>query len=518
MAHDLTDGQFSAAKGDWPKALAVLFVTLLSILVIYRDTALSMVEIWARSETFTHGFLVPPISLWLIWRIRKDLAQVLPRPNAWFLFVPVGAGFFWLLAELAAVGVVAQFALVTMLVFSVPAVLGLPVARRILFPLAFLYFAVPFGEFAMPFFMDWTAKITVIGLRMSGIPVYREGLQFVIPSGNWSVVEACSGIRYLIASVTVGTLFAYLTYTSLKRRLLFVAVSFVVPIIANWVRAYLIVMLGHLSGNKLAAGVDHLIYGWVFFGIVIMAMFWVGARWREDEQHAATGDDAFSLSSQGESRTVQVLFSGIAFLLATLIWPVAEWRIGSNLPPQVTRIEPLTPIAGWRVSEQAFADWTPHFENPSAFLQSSYESQGQQVGLHIAYYRNQDHDRKMVSSNNVLVVSKDQQWNRVAGGDHQAMWSTDPVTVRKAELASAKSQRLVVWQLYWINGHLTASDVKAKAYTALMRLLGQGDDSAVLFFFAPKESAKGGEKAIEDFVKAAAPAVTDALHRTRENR
>lgn len=95
----------------------------------------------------------------------------------------------------------------------------------------------------MPFFMEWTAKITVICLRMSGIPVYQEGLQFVIPSGNWSVVEACSGIRYLIASVTVGTLFAYLNYRSLKRRLLFVVVSFLVPIIANWARAYIIVML-----------------------------------------------------------------------------------------------------------------------------------------------------------------------------------------------------------------------------------------------------------------------------------
>lgn len=518
MTHTLPSNGSGAAKGDWGKALAVLFLTLLSILFLYRDTALSMVEIWSRSETFTHGFLVPPISLWLIWRIRKELAQVPPRPNAWFLLVPVGAGFFWLLAELAAVGVVAQFALVTMLVFSVPAVLGLTVARRILFPLAFLYFAVPFGEFAMPFFMDWTAKITVIGLRMSGIPVYQEGLKFVIPSGNWSVVEACSGIRYLIASVTVGTLFAYLNYTSLKRRLLFVAVSFVVPIIANWVRAYLIVMLGHLSGNKLAAGVDHLIYGWVFFGIVIMAMFWVGARWREDELPAGTGDEALSVNSQGESRALSVLFSGIAFLLATLAWPVAEWRIGSNLPPQVTRIEPLAPIGRWVNSEQVLADWTPHFENPSAFLQSSYESEGRQVGLHIAYYRNQDHDRKMVSSNNVLVVSKDPLWNRVAGGSRQAMWNAETVTVRTAELASVISQRLVVWQLYWINGHLTASDVEAKAYTALMRLLGQGDDSAVLFFFAQKESAAGSDKAIEDFVQVAAPVVMDALHRTRENR
>ena len=55
----------------------------------------------------------------------------------------------------------------------------------------------PFGEFALPQMMEWTANFTVLALRLSGIPVFREGLQFVIPSGNWSVVEACSGVRYL---------------------------------------------------------------------------------------------------------------------------------------------------------------------------------------------------------------------------------------------------------------------------------------------------------------------------------
>ncbi len=209
----------------WRMALPALFVVLLAIVVLFRATAASMVSIWIESETFTHAFLVPPISLWLIWRIRKDLAAMVPAPCPWVLLGLLLAGFAWLLGELATVGVVSQFALMTMIVLAVPAVLGFSVARRMAFPLAFLYFAVPFGEFMLPKFMEWTANFTVFGLRLSGIPVYREGLHFVIPSGNWSVVEACSGVRYLIASLTVGTLFAYLNYRSLKRRLIFVGVS-----------------------------------------------------------------------------------------------------------------------------------------------------------------------------------------------------------------------------------------------------------------------------------------------------
>ena len=96
-------------------------------------------------------------------------------------------------------------------------------------------------------------------------------------------------MRYLIASFTVGALFAYLNYRSLKRRLIFIAVAIAVPIVANWLRAFLIVMLGHPSGNKLAAGADHLLYGWVFSGLVIMLMCLIGARWSEHPDDETVG-------------------------------------------------------------------------------------------------------------------------------------------------------------------------------------------------------------------------------------
>ena len=160
-------------------------------------------------------------------------------------------------------------------------VVGLAMARVVAFPLAFLLFAVPAGEFLLPTLIDWTADFTVAALRLSGVPVYREANHFIIPSGAWSVVEACSGLRYLIASVMIGVIYGVVSYRSPWRRAAFIAASIVVPIIANWLRAYLIVMLGHLSDNRLAVGVDHLIYGWLFFGVVMGLLFWIGSFWSE---------------------------------------------------------------------------------------------------------------------------------------------------------------------------------------------------------------------------------------------
>lgn len=498
----------------WRVALPAVVLALVIILLLFHETALGMVSIWARSDTYAHGFIVPPITLWLIWRLRSDLAVMAPGHSFMAAILSAGVGFSWLLGELAVVNVVPQFALISMLVLAVPAVLGWAIARRIAFPLLFLFFAVPFGDFTMPKLMEWTAHFTILGLRLSGVPVHSEGLFFVIPTGSWSVVEACSGVRYLIASVTVGSLFAYLTYRSWKRRLTFVVVSFVVPVVANWFRAYMIVMIGHLSGNKLAVGVDHLIYGWVFFGIVILAMFWIGGRWREDELPvAAPAAPAAALPATSRS-----LVAAMAVVLVGGIWPFAQYRIEHHLAPPLEQIAPLGPIAGWQPTALGVDEWRPRFENYAASRQVTFENSGRVAGVFLAYYRNQDQQHKLVSSTNVLVTSDDRSWLRVDSGVREIVFDQQPIKVRNAELRGADGTRMVVWQSYWVDGRWTSSDALAKVYTALSRLTGKGDDSAVVILYAPSDKASAGEAALEDFVRSAGPVIDSALRQTMEYR
>jgi exosortase A len=456
--------------------------------------------------------------LWLVWRQRQTIAQKAPKPGllAWPLVA--GAAFAWLLGDLATVNALMQWAFVSLIVLLVPAVLGWAVARSIAFPLVFLFFAVPFGEFAMPQLMEWTADFTVLALRLTGIPVFREGLQFVIPSGNWSVVEACSGVRYLIASLTVGTLFAYLNYQSTSRRVLFIAVSLLVPILANWMRAYLIVLLGHLSGNKLAAGVDHLIYGWLFFGVVIMLMFIVGSRWSEPEPEP---DQSAALPSRG-GQTVSLALTSVTAtaMVALLAMPMVVHNAinRSNHALSTPKLVALASLgAGWSSVAQPLASWQPAFQNPSAQFQTTYTRGEQVVGLYLGYYNRQSDSRKLVSSENVLVKSNDPQWAQVSRGTQSLELDGKPVVVRTAELRDAplvsqvKEDRLVVWQIYWVNGMLTVSDVLAKAYAAGYSLIGRGDDSAVILVYAPKGEAGQGEKAITDFMQTNMPQISKLL-------
>ncbi len=501
----------------WKLALTLALLLLALTVGAYWDTASAIVLTWMRSETFTHGFLVPPISAWLIWRQRESLATLVPAPNFWAILALAGVALAWLLGDLAAVNALAQLSFVAMLVLLVPALFGLAVTRAIIFPLGFLFFAVPIGEFAMPQLMEWTADFTVQALRLSGIPVYREGLQFVIPSGNWSVVEACSGMRYLIASVTVGTLFAYLNYQSTQRRVLFVIVSFLVPVLANWLRAYIIVMLGHLSGNKLATGVDHLVYGWLFFGIVIMLMFMVGARWSEPPQ-ARPAVSGASFNALGTSSTGRLWANAVFFAALVGLPHLALWKMESGQSRVAGQlVAPSALGADWQRLAAADLNFKPSFQNPSSETNAIYTSQGKQVGLYLAHYHQQDYSRKLVSSANTLVGGKDPVWAVVGSAKHTLDLGGKQALLRTTDLRGLASggqsndTRLEVWQIYWINGTLTANDYLAKVYSAVYRLLGRGDNSAVIVVYAVKREPGAMQAALRDFLAANYPQINAIL-------
>lgn len=503
---------------QWRAPLLAVALVWAWLLFLFRDTGAGMVSIWMRSETFTHGFFVPPLALWLIWRQRARLWALTPRPMPWVLVLLAAACVLWLLAEVVTANAPAQLALVALLVLTVPALLGWQVMRTILFPLGFLFFAVPIGEFLMEPLMEGTASFAVLALRASGIPVYREGLQFVIPSGNWSVVEACSGVRYLIASLTVGTLYAHLSYRTATRRWLFVGVSILVPIVANWLRAYLIVLLGHLSSNKLGAGVDHLIYGWVFFGFVIMLMFMIGSRWADADPPAAPAAATLTAGWLAPSQALVGMAVAVGVLVGLPQW--ASARLAPDIHASAPVLEAPAQLApSWTRAAQPPTDWVPGFQNPSSQLQAGYADGAQQVGLYIGYYRNQHAERKLVSSTNTLTPDPKGGWVRVGSGARAQELGDPPLVVRVSELRDspipgrAGGQRLQVWQWYWVGGWWTSSDRTAKLYGAAQRLLGHGDESAVVMVYALDE--EGAQARLQHFVRTNLQAIEHVLVRAK---
>jgi exosortase A len=349
----------------WKLCLSVLSLSLAALFLVYFDTFRSMASIWSRSDTYVHGYFVLPISLYLIWTLRAEVRGLTPRADARALVPIAVAGVGWLAARLGGVLVAEQYFAVASIPLLVWAVVGSSVAGRLLFPLGYLLLLVPVGEALIPQLIDQTAAFVVAALRFSGVPVLQEGNLLTLSNGQWSVVEACSGLRYLIACITIGLVFAYLTYRSWVRRAAFIALSIAVPIVANWVRAYMIVMIGHKSDMRLAVGIDHLIYGWVFYALVMCLLLWVGSRFSDDATATAKPEVfAESADDRQSPRYSSVLVACAAVVTAAVsaLWAgYAESREPAEMSAPVA---PFPESRGVGVPRRALS-WEPRYVGAS---------------------------------------------------------------------------------------------------------------------------------------------------------
>ncbi len=263
-----------------------LAIGLIALGLLFQAEIAAAVKTWFDSTAYNHCFLVIPIALYLIWDRRASLRglSAMPIPLVALLALPLGI--VWLAAERLGIMEGRQLVAITMVEVLFLAMLGFRLWYALLGPLLYLYFLVPFGEFLTPKLQDVTTWFTRHGLDLLGIPAYIDGYVIEIREGTFFVAEACAGLRFLIASIAFGVLYALLMYRGPVRRTLFIVASIILPIVANGFRALGIVALGHVLGSADAAAADHVLYGWMFFSLVILLLILAGLPFRQDEQQA----------------------------------------------------------------------------------------------------------------------------------------------------------------------------------------------------------------------------------------
>lgn len=499
----------------WRWALTVLAAVIVGQLLLYRETAISLATIWNRSETYTHGWIIAPISGYLIWLRRQELSNLVPRPSVLGALVWAGLNVLWLIGHLAGALVVTQYALVAMVPVLVWAILGTVVAWSIAFPLFFLLLAVPSGEALVPGMIDFTADFTVKMLQLTGIPVYREGTYFSVPSGDWSVVEACSGIRYLIASFTGGCLFAYLYYRSAWKRLAVIVASLLIPILANGLRAYMIVMIGHLSEMRLAVGVDHFIYGWVFFGVVMFGLFWVASLWREND----VIESAPALAPQ--TGTQRFRLSALLVMVAALGIVGVAWRAyaGHLDARAMASTEPqLSPVAAqqpWISTSEEVTPWEPRYRGFDKAHTQIFSNEGKRVALKVLYYRGQTEGHELISSTNLVVSGNDPIWRIV--GQRKRDEPSGGFILRETELRH-DNQRLLVWDWYVVDGQSFANPFLGKWLLAKDRILGRtGEGAAVFLAVVYENQPESARVLLRQYLSDMNAGINQALDRVKEH-
>lgn len=444
--------------------LLTLVVITAAFLVHWRTLA-SMTSIWANSDTFSHGFLIFPISLFLVWRRRSRLAELAPAPSVWGLFAIALISFLWLLAGATSIRVLQQYAVVGFVPALVWCILGKQIVSEMKFPLFFLAFAVPAGEVLIPCLMNFTAAFTVKAVQLTGVPVHRDGLFFSIPSGDFEVAKACSGVRYLIASVVMGTLYAYLVYRSFWRRAIFICVAILVPIMANGLRAYGIVMIAHLTNMRLAAGLDHIIYGWLFFGIVMLLLFWLGNYFRENNDDREVEHAARHCRQVGRSLG-RVLSMAIAAMTIIIVGSVVASYLSEVRQPGISLYDFALPrgVGAWQGPVSTETVWRPQVAGADLEISGRYRKAQHEVDVFVFRYTRQGQDSEMVNSENRVYDGK--HWFLMQEYKEEVLLNNGlSLDVIATGIRSPENNRLV-WHWYNVSGRSTASRIMAKLYEA----------------------------------------------------
>ena len=265
-------------------SIAALALGLVAWAALFHTEIVRAVEVWDGSTAYSHCWFVLPIALYLAWDRREAAAGIAARPILWPVLLVIPGTLAWLAAERVGIMEGRQLVAVGFVQLLFLAVLGWRLAWAFSAPLLYLFFLVPFGAFLTGSLQRFTAAFTDVGLSVVGIPYIMDQFTIEIPEGTFYIAEACAGLRFLIASIAFGVLYACLIYRSPWRRAAFMLASCIVPVIANGFRALGIVVLGHILGSAEAAEADHIVYGWVFFSLVIFLLILAGLPFREDRQ------------------------------------------------------------------------------------------------------------------------------------------------------------------------------------------------------------------------------------------
>ncbi len=478
------------ALGVWIKPLMALTLAITAILIIFRRDAADMAGLWWNISTYQHCLYIVPIAGWLIWLRRNELRDV--KPSGWWpgLVLVAGAAFVWLLGEAGGVALIRHAALVVMVQAFVVAILGPGAVRAILFPLFYLVFLVPFGDELTPFMQTLTAKLAMGLLHLTGVDATMDGVFITTRVAWFEVAEACAGVKFLVAMLAYGALAAHVCFRSPTRRALFMIAAVVVPVLANGVRAWATIYAAEIVGVQAATGFDHIVYGWIFFALVMIAI--MGAAWPFfDRKLSDPWLDGRSFPGWKPAAPV-VLVAPLAVAVAALApgWDaLAAVRGHIALPHAVT----LPAVTGWtRTGDAPATSWRPRFDGADHVLFGRYgDAAGHRVDVGVALYGWQGKGREIVAYGQG-AADPDGAWR----------WTADlpPVAGAKADklLGPGKAVRQAA-TLWYVGDARQSGRIDVKLATLRARLTG-GDQSAATLVV----SAEGAEAtaAIASFLTA----------------
>lgn len=236
-----------------------------------------MIDDWNTNDNYSHGFLVPFITVYLIWNIRDKLSVTPIRPSYMGLYLLIGSLVFFIITNIGAELFTMRFSIIIVLLSGVYFLLGQDMLRMVYIPILYLIFMIPFpaiiwNKIAFPLKIFATA-IAVNVIKIIQIPVYSEGNIIHLTNTSLEVVDACSGLRSLVSLLALSAAFALISNLTKVRRIVLFLSAVPIAIVLNIFRLTITAVLARKYGPQVAQGFLHDVSGMFIFVIALLILY-----------------------------------------------------------------------------------------------------------------------------------------------------------------------------------------------------------------------------------------------------
>lgn len=469
------DDVASAVRMGWSGALLVA-----AFVFCYAEVFTIMAKQWSGSDSYSYGFLIPLISVYLIWTRLGQLGEIQPNPDYWSGALVMAAGFAMLiLGHVGTIIVLQELSLIVALCGSVLVLFGKRFLRALAMPIAYLLFMIPFIwdwltaglHFPLQLFSAWLGGNLLNAL---GVPVYREGAYLHLPNITLEVARVCSGVSYLIAVGALSIPLASLYLKSWRRRIALVAFAVIVAILSNGVRVTLIGIFSYYNLSEDVHGPLHVFQG-LFVSVIgyvaIFAGLGVLSRGTRKEQSRAIR----SVTPIASSGVVGHVYGYKSLILALTFLVVGTLRYAyavSAVPPALDLAQFPQEVGGWVGNAGNPDPILSELEADQSLSRVYRREDGKEVDLYIRYLELQDDGRKLISYKTENLYRDS---SKVQVGDlSQGGFEVNRVVIRE----QGRERLLYFWSD--LNGHMVADRYYAKVYTILDALRARRTNGAMI--------------------------------------
>lgn len=268
--------EMTSVRSRWQQRLPSLILLAL-VIAIYAGVMVKLVNDWYTDPDFSHGFLVPLFSAYLLWTQRHALRST-PVRQSWAGVPLILLSIFTLfLGVYGAELFLSRISLIMLIGGLVWTMWGPAMLRQVRFPLLVLLLAVPwpavvFNQITFPL-QIFASKAASAVLPLFGVPVLRDGNIIKLPAMDLEVAVACSGIRSLMSLVTAAIFYGYFLEPSTKRRVILALAAVPIAVIANGARIVGTGLAVQYWDPDKAMGFFHEFSGWLIFVISLLCLY-----------------------------------------------------------------------------------------------------------------------------------------------------------------------------------------------------------------------------------------------------